>query len=170
MTVKTRPAELAMMLTLDPVEQTIWDPQDLRAILRDQLRQPVALDLAPFEDAPTLDSDAAPDLAAAADAGIHTFDDLLHHPSPPLSLLKQTKHFAKLHSAHPGGLLPRDVATVLYFASIIAARRACDDDITGLDDHAVIRGIRWAKTQPWLDPRTHMLFEEGERLFAAWRT
>jgi len=157
--VKTRPAELALMLTLDPVEASIWHPEDLRSILRDQLAQPIAIDLSLFNP------QVAEVFASNDSPPIETFDDLLHHPSPPLELLRQTRKFAKLHSSHPASNLPRDVATVLYFACIVAARRTQGDIITGLDDYSIIRGLRWVLEQHWLDDRTRSLFKDSEKLF-----
>lgn len=157
MTVKTRPAELALMLTLDPVEANVWQTEDLAAILRDQLSQPLMLDLTPFEGMCEMD----PDARDAAERGIHTFNDLLHASQPPVAMLQQTKVFAKMHASHPDRVLPRDVATVLYFASILVARRSDHHNITGLQDDAIERAIRWTLKQSWIDPRTRQIFVEG---------
>ena len=52
---------------------------------------------------------------------LKSFGDLLHHPNPPLELLRLTKDFAKACRLSRSGPLPREIATLLYFASIIVA-------------------------------------------------
>ena len=166
MTVKTQAADLARMLTVDPVDAAVWQPQDLGAILRDQLGQSVAVDLMVAGMGSPRDPAAEPIKGPpnVPVGPIETFADLLHHPRPPLALLRQIKHFAKLNHAHPT-VLPRDVASVLYLASIVAAQRRCGARITGLDDHELRTGIRWAADQPWVDERTRTLLADGDALF-----
>ncbi|MAE68014.1 MAG: hypothetical protein CMJ18_27500 [Phycisphaeraceae bacterium] len=158
MSLKTQAADLARMLTVDPVDAVVWQPQDLSAILRDQMGQSVTVDLAAAGlNPPGRDRAARP---------IDTFADLLHHARPPIDLLRRIKHFAKLNHAHPT-TLPRDVASVLYFASIVVARRRCGTWITDLAETDLRAGIRWATQQTWVDERTRALLADAEGLFAA---
>ena len=92
---------------------------------------------------------------------LKSFGDLLAHPHPPVELLKVTKDFAKACRLSPRGALPKEIATVLYFASIAAAMVRCRRRITGLSDADLADGLRWTLARPWLDAPTRSLIEEG---------
>ena len=140
------PSRLAMMLTVEGVDR--WRPDEMAAILRHQLSSQLEADL------------AAADRAGLAPSPM-TFGELLHHLRPPVALLERVKHFAKASKAKSTGPLPPQVATLLYFASIVAARLRCDARISGLDDDAILKGTQWALAQSWIDPPTRTLFEEA---------
>jgi hypothetical protein len=72
-----------------------------------------------------------------------------------------TKDFAKACRISADSPIPREIATVLYFASIAVARLRCGRRITELTDTAVRKGLDWALGQPWLDEATRRLLEEG---------
>ena len=139
------PSRLAMMLTVEGVDR--WRPEEMAAILRHQLSSQLESDLAGFDR-----TDHAPSPM--------TFDELLHHVRPPVALLERVKLFAKASKAATGPLPPQ-VATVLYFASIVVARLRCDARITGLDDAAILHGTQWALAQSWIDHPMRALFEEA---------
>ena len=94
---------------------------------------------------------------------INSFNDLLHHPRPPIELLELTKAFAKACRSHPDSPLPDEVATVLYLGSIVAAMTRCDRPISKLGSDGLRHGLDWALNQPWLDQPTRNLLEEGRR-------
>src|SRR5205823_4989142 len=84
---------------------------------------------------------------------LNSFGDLLSHPRPPLELLELTKEFAKTSDTRASSPLPPEVATVLYYAAIVAARLRHGAGITGLGARDLRDGIAWALRQPWLDGR-----------------
>jgi len=90
-----------------------------------------------------------------------TFGDLLHHPQPPLEMLQRVKRFAKACKVKAEGPLPPEVATVLYFASIVVALLRCEARISELDNKAIRTGTEWALAQTWLDQPTRSIFEEA---------
>jgi len=90
--------------------------------------------------------------------------NLLAYPNPPVELLEITKDFAKACRQNPNSPMPREIASVLYFASIAAALVRCRRRITGLADDALSEGFRWALSQSWLDAPTRALTEEGLKL------
>jgi hypothetical protein len=90
-----------------------------------------------------------------------TFAELLQHARPPVALLERVKFFAKASKIRATGPLPPQVATVLYFASIVVARLRCDARITGLDDDAILKGTQWALAQSWIAHPMRALFEEA---------
>src|SRR5262245_41163569 len=153
------------MLSLDagPGAGTIWQPDELAAILQHQLNAQLEFDLG----AVSAELPAGLDAIGVGRAGTLrwavTFRDLLlHHPHPPLPLLERAKRFAKACKSEPGGALPSEVATMLYFACIVVARLRCGDArISALDDTSLARGLEWAAAQPWIDVETRHLMEEG---------
>lgn len=119
-----------------------WQPEELGAIFRHQLQTSLAVDL-------------------GVTGPPNTFGELLQDPRPPLELLIRTKDFGKQHRNDPASPLPHDIATVLYFAGIVAALTRCDQRITQLDDDSLRAGIEWVMALPWLDEPTRALFNEG---------
>ncbi len=153
----TDPKLLARLLAVT-AEDRVWRPEELGPILKHQLSVPVQFDLG------SLDADLAAklsSLAAAQGLLIRSFDDLLHHPHPPVELLTLTKQFAKAMVEHPESPLPREVGRLLYFASITVALIRCGQRISGLDNASLKAGLRWCLEQNWVDERTRALLKEG---------
>jgi hypothetical protein len=94
---------------------------------------------------------------------LKSFGDLLHHPNPLPELLELAKEFAKEHRTDPESPLRREVATVLYYASIAVALARCGRRITRHDDATLVQGFRWGREQPWVDEATRGLLREGLR-------
>lgn len=149
---------LAALLDAGDDDHRIWNAAELCAILKHQLSAPIQVDLTAMEQRL-----AARLRLAATSQGLllKSFGDLLHHPNPPVELLKLTKDFAKACRLSRGGPLPREIATVLYFTSIVAALVRCRRRITRLDDADTRRGVEQCLAQPWLDAPTRRLLEEG---------
>jgi hypothetical protein len=64
------------------------------------------------------------------------------------------KDFAKRLMEHPDSPLPRDVASLLYWASIAAGLRHRGVRLSSLEDRKLIEGFAWAAAQTWVDPPT----------------
>lgn len=128
---RTNPQSLARLLAADAAPQ--WTADDLAAMWRHQLR-------------------------ASAGAGL-TFGELFANPHPPLEILEQAKALGKSMRRECSGFVPAEMATVIYYASIVAAKSRCGHSISDLDDEALRRGIQWALAQPWLDATTRSLFQ-----------
>jgi RNA polymerase sigma-70 factor (ECF subfamily) len=94
---------------------------------------------------------------------LRSFGDLLHHPNPLPELLEVAKEFAKENRTDPESPLPREVATVLYYACIAVALARCGRRITRHDDATLGQGFRWGCEQPWVDEATRGLLREGLR-------
>ena len=139
------PDALASMLDIDGDTGPAWTGQELEAVLRHQLAAPLRADLGAR--------------ASAAEATT-TFQDLLHHPAPPVELLTAAKEFAKACRNDPRSGLPSEVAAVLYFAAIVVARRRCGATITQLSPEELRAGVEWVLAQPWVDAATRRLFDE----------
>jgi RNA polymerase sigma-70 factor (ECF subfamily) len=115
---------------------------DIAALLQQVLTAPVPLDLNPVfrqqEQGPS-------------------FSDLLHQPNPVPELLELVKDFAKENRTDPESPLGREVATVLYYASIAAALVRCGRRITRQEDATLRQGFEWGCERPWVDERTREL-------------
>ena len=151
---EAEPKRLAALLEIGQVPVRGWRPDELAAIFKHQLAAPVDLDLVEA----TAGNPPAP---VAVFPGIQTFDELLHSPKPPIDLLKSIKGFAKANRDHPASALPGEIATVLYYASVVVARWRCGEAITTLNDDELRAGIEWAIAEPWVDDRTRLLLSEA---------
>jgi hypothetical protein len=159
------PQSLTQMMNVDTGDEKLWAPEELGAILEHQLSAPLECDLSRLDSALARRLE---ELNSAADAPLRSFADLLHHPSPPLELLELTKQFAKTCRKHPHGPLPDEIATVLYFLSIVVAMIRCNCRITKMDDRSLAFSLNWALRQPWLDGPTRGILQQGVRALGPW--
>jgi hypothetical protein len=134
----------------------VWTEPETAAVLAHQLSAPVVFDLGGLN--PTAAAWIGR-LAAAEGLLIRSFRDLFLHPQPPVDLLRLTKEFAKAHLSDPESPLPREVAMVLYYASIAAALLHGRPEISRLPASEIRLGARWALDRSWLDPDLRRLFE-----------
>jgi len=156
----SEPERVARFFDLDARPRRLWRSEELGAILRHQLAAPVFFDLERFEPEKAARLQAT--LAGGVSGGeIRSYADLFHLWRPPLELLRLTKDFAKSHLNHPDATLPREVATVLYYASILVARLRCGESLSRLNEEALLKGVLWVLAQSWVDAETRALFEEG---------
>jgi hypothetical protein len=153
--------QLATLLDLAPDAERLWRDEELGAILRHQLTAPMQVDLINLERGLAV---KVRNLAEAQGLTLKSFGDLLAHPNPPVELLQITKDFAKACRLSPHSSLPREIASVLYFASIAAALVRCRRRITGLPNDALADGLNWVLARPWLDAPTRNLIEESLQL------
>jgi len=149
---------LARLMQLGIRGRRALQADEMAALLQSQLMAPLRFELG------VLDADllqGTGDAASGAGVRLDTFADLLHHPNPPVELLTLTKQFARDQRQEADGPVPPEVATVLYYAAIVAALVRHHERITHLDDVALCYGAQWAIDQPWVDGQTRTLFEEG---------
>jgi hypothetical protein len=160
---ETDPHQLASLIGGDEdIGERIWNSDDLAAILRHQMTTSLQVDLAGVGSA----AGRLREEAAAGGLLLKSFGDLLQHPHPPLGLLKMMKDFAKACRISPASVLPREISSVVYFASIMAAMTRRSRRITKLTDSDLRKALRWALMQPWLDDISRTVFLEGQRLLA----
>jgi len=155
---KSAPKSLAALMAEGTEHARLWRADELGAIFRHQLSAPILVDLGGFDAA------NAARLKMITDAQyllLKSFSDLLLHAAPPVELLRLAKDFAKSNMDHPGCSLPRDVAAVLYYASISAAFVRLNERITQLKDADLERGLSWAKGQPWINQQIQQLLGEA---------
>jgi RNA polymerase sigma-70 factor (ECF subfamily) len=151
---RLNPAALTWLLQLPR------QPGDCAALLQHILAAPLPFDLG------TVDVERTDQLAACGHGGGRewpSLGELLHHPQPSPELLEQVKDFAKENGTDPESPLPREVATLLYYASIAAALARCGRRISRQDDAALRWGFEWGGAQPWVDEATRAVLGEGLR-------
>jgi len=103
-------------------------------------------------------------LRPAADLRIRTFKDLLHHPTPPLALLKFAKDLFKRMAADPSQpKAQREIAHLLYVVVVLVAVARQRAPISKLTDPELRRGIQWAMARDWIDPETKALLAACEK-------
>jgi hypothetical protein len=142
---------LAQLLRRD-TPKADWSGQDFAAILQHQLDAPIDLDL----KAAGLSSSQMPSSTPA----IRTFRDLFNHPQPVLPLIEMVKQFAKQSIDSASGVLPIDIARILYYGAIFLARVHHKRRITSLDETGIRAGAEWALQQKWLDAKLADLFRK----------
>ena len=158
---KSRPEGLARILAFDEPGTDVWEPGEMRAIWKHQLRAPIYLDLSTVERARAMDLEHSPHLAPFLS---QSFGELIAHAQPPVELLKLTKDFAKqaLRDSEDGQL--KEVATALYCASYAAGMTRCGARVGALADDELQRIFRWALARSWLDESTKNLIAEALKL------
>jgi hypothetical protein len=158
------PSLLARILDVEEATIHAWPQHELGSILRHQLATPVQLDLEGRNSSLHAGPHALPH---GQHLGKLTFGELLHHPEPPVELLRQIKHFAKASRKSGESALPAEIATVIYLMAIVVARLRCHTRISEQSDESLAHGIHWVQSQPWVDERTHQLFREALRHFSS---
>ena len=156
------PHQLASLLDVESVASDVsnaWLPEELASILRHQLAVPLADDMG--DRVLSLDRELE---SAGKYHGLasQTYGRLVREPDPPIEALHLVKQFAKSGRAQRGALLPPEVATVLYYISIIVAQDRCDARITSLGDATVAEGRRWMLAQPWISGEIKAMISGGE--------
>lgn len=154
----TKPQFLARLLDAEAGSGE-WSVDDMAAILRHQLSAPLRGDLS----ATNPHAGKTFDKISRIGPPPATFGELFAHPHPPLELLELAKDFGKALRRDASCGVPAGVATVIYYASIVAARLRCGKRISDLDEAALRRGVNWALAQPWLDAATRAMFEETKQ-------
>ncbi|HWD19316.1 MAG TPA: hypothetical protein VHB20_08545 [Verrucomicrobiae bacterium] len=161
---KSEVRSLAAFLAEGAEPARLWRPEEIAAVFHHQMAAPILVDLAGFDPATAR---RLPRLAEAQALVLKSFADLFRHPLPPLELLELTKQFAKANMDHPESVLPGEVASVLYYASIASALVRLGRRISRLADADLRRGFRWALERPWLDSETRALMEQAMQKLSA---
>ncbi len=159
---RVRPGRLTRLLALDEADPRVWRQDELGAILKHQLSAPIGSDLPPSGARGS--GESAGGTGPSADASgrtLETFEDLFLDPAPPVELLCQVKDFAKANWNHPASSFPSEIASLLYYESILAALVHRGQRITRLTNQELRRGVSWVLEQEWLDDHTRHVFEEG---------
>jgi hypothetical protein len=154
------PHSLAGLFDLADDDRPTWSERDLKAILEHQLGTQLGADLGNLPELEQLPSQAQS--TAHRQDTVRTFGELFEHERPPIGLLEATRKFAKSCRKEPAAEMPAEIATVLYVASIAAARVRLGVRISSLDDSALAHSVRWALNQAWITSAVRRLLERCE--------
>ena len=149
------PQRLGRVLVESTAAQSTWRPQELGAIWRHQLSVPLAFDLGGVQ------GEHWPEMTGGRLTWTVTFGALLQQPNPPIEMLQSVKQFAKGCRQGVSAALPPEVATVLYFSSIVAARLHAGQSISDLGEPRLRAGLQWVLSQKWIDEQTRSLIQAG---------
>ena len=157
---RSQPRNLASLMDLEGQGRQAWLPEDLAAMLAHQLSAPLVFDIS------RVPGYSDPSHADEIEDGsrLTNFGELLHHPRPPLDLLRVTKDFAKGSDKREDAPIPSEIATVLYYATILVALSRHGVRITELGDQSLQEAIAWTLRQKWVDERTRLIFIQGQEL------
>lgn len=153
---QSKPQFLARLLEAEAGGRAEWSAVDMAAILRHQLNAPLRADLG----ARNPNASKTLDTVSTAGPAPATFGELFAHPHPPIELLELAKDFGKALRLDSSCGVPAEVATVIYYASIVAARVHLGRRISDLDEMALRQGVEWTLAQPWLDAALRVMFEQ----------
>jgi hypothetical protein len=158
------PDRLADLLGQGSAPQVAWTPGEIAAIYRHQLATPLQVELGALG---MTEARTVANLTSAGGLLLKSIGDLLHHPHPPAALLTMLKDFAKRLMEHPQSPLPRDVASLLYWAAIASGLARGGVRLTSLANDRLLEGFRWAATQSWVDAPTVELLRAAESTLLA---
>jgi hypothetical protein len=155
------PQQLASLLSIEAAAadpSNVWRPEELAAILRHQLAVPLGEELGERVHALGRELELADKYHGLAS---RTFGELLFEPAPPVEALDLIKQFAKAARARKDSLVPPEVATVLYYASILLARHCHGGvSLSSLPEATLLEGGRWILGQPWVGEDVKSLVSE----------
>lgn len=158
------------LLAYDAQDRVVWPSLGLNNLLRCALQSRLLQQLRfrSFEERRAVER-----LLASAHPAIRTFGDLLHHSEPPVELLLAAKEFAKASFRAPGSPIPPDIASLLYYGTIVQALVRRGRWITSLRPDELREALTVVLRQPWVDVRTRELIALGldqlRRGRGAWR-
>ena len=151
------PRSVSTLLEFREVHRHEWAPQELRDMLRHQFDAPLQLGLG------TLSAEVAHRLRESQPPldPLMTLGQLLHHPRPPVELLRLVKRFAKMCRSDRANPLPSELVMLLYYASISAALARLDEPISDLPPASLRRGLTWLSDQSWVEQDVKSLLLDG---------
>ena len=136
----------------------VWDKGEYGECLRDQLAARVFR----READQTIEFDRSSASSEVAASGAHlSIGELLAMPRPSVGMLEGLKRFAKQCAREESGLMPPDVAMVIYYAAIATAWSRCGEYISELDHAELRRGFEWACSRPWTPQAVRDALREG---------
>lgn len=150
---RSAPGKLAGLMQLNPAEVE-WRDDDLAAILKHQLAQPLAPIVAQYMP-------AGMDEENPSHHKIKTFGDLFASSAPPAELLDIVRKFARDCRDAGEKTLPSVIAGALYWSAIAAAIATSAGLHSKLSKTDIEVGLKWLSDQKWLTPQLHKLAKKA---------
>jgi len=137
---------LLTLLKLSGEGEQVFEIRELTAVMTHQLRAPLHLALGSHGEELRQIMQRLP----AGQQAPKNLEELLEQSRPSPELLGLAKRFAKTCSTEQGSALPRELALVLYYLTIAAARMRCGVRLSELSNDALVGGLVWCRDQKWL--------------------
>lgn len=137
------------------IEGITWNKADLPRLLKHQLGLPLEslTSLVP--------NGGTPDITAMLEREQQpSLLDLFTSANPSLESLEQVKVLCKGAAQAVDPTLPKEVATILYYAAIAAAKLRKGESISSASPEALAEGLFRVLAIPWCDPQLKQLFAE----------
>jgi hypothetical protein len=154
----SNPRQLAGLLSLAGQPAPQWTADELAAMWKHQLNAPLTYDLGTIS--PKV-GETITMVTRADPRPLEKFGDLFKHPRPPIEILQWTKEFATNHTGGQEEAMPAEIATTLYYASILLARLRLHRKISELSEADLRKGLVRLSRQNWLDQATRDLLADG---------
>jgi len=149
---------LRALMDPEQSETVPWSASELAAMLEHQLAAPLMAEvdrLAELNECPRAEV-----AKLISESKCKTFGDVLREKSPEPELLRMVKDFAKAVMSEPD-TLPRDVARILYVASILAGTRVQGGKpLTTLSEASIEREARRCLSFGWLPVAVRKLIRD----------
>jgi hypothetical protein len=150
---------LARLLVNDLEAREKWSDGELGSMLAHQLGAPLDPELARCA---LWRSDAATGKRGTPE----TFRDVLFGGQGSVDALRRVKEYAKAHLGREDSIYPVEMSRVLYYGSVMAARRVHGERITSLSDAELRRGVGWVLRQAWVDSQLREWFRASLEFLA----
>ena len=147
---------LARLLVEDLEERDNWFQSELGAMLTHQLGAPLESELA-GQAAPAIEARTTPDGIASQ----LTFRDVLFGQATSVAWLRRVKEYAKARLVRDASCFPAELARVLYYGSVLAARARYGERITSLTDAECRIGMDWVIKQDWVEAEVRDWFRSA---------
>jgi hypothetical protein len=134
-----------------------WITSDLAMMLKHQLDAPLEDDLVEVD--PRMEATLS-EAATICDVPVRTFGDALLASRPRAAFLEMIKNFAKALRDDTNSVMPKEIATMMYYCAI-AAGIANGIRITSLSDEKIRKGFAWSLSQSWLTSELRVVFERA---------
>jgi hypothetical protein len=147
---------LARLLVEDLEERDNWFRNELGAMLTHQLGAPVESELFGQEGAAVRSH-----VESVAGGSRLTFRDVLFTQATSVAWLVRVKEYAKARLERKDPCFPAELARVLYYGSVLAARQRFGEEITSLTDAEFRIGVEWVIQQDWIEDEVRDWFRSA---------
>jgi DNA-directed RNA polymerase specialized sigma24 family protein len=158
---ESKPSLLARLFGVEEGRELVWEPFDYENMLARLLKMPLAEAL-PGIDHRTIAS--AAESTPGATPGSLSLSDVFTAPAPSIELLRAIKDWSRRSTRTKDSPLPLDVASLLYFASIAAAKVRRGEWISKLDPAIFQRGVEMFLGEVWVKEPLRDVLDESRAM------
>lgn len=142
--------QLAGLMSLNPVAESDWEPEELGQLLQHLLATPVAEVVTWSEN-----------LESYSNWSHRPLRQLFLDPNPPLALLEKTKRVGQVWAREGNTTMQPDVGAAIYFISIALALTRHGERITTSSNATLTAGFQRLIQSGWMDAQISVLLRDG---------